>query len=43
MANSSSYFEQNAMYELFSKAEDFPGKIFTYLKKEVQKKKVLDV
>jgi len=43
MANSSSYFEQNAMYEIFSRAEDFPGKIFTYLKKEVKKKQVLDV
>lgn len=43
MAYSSSYFQQNDMYEIFSQAEDFPGKIFEYLKKIVNKKDVMDM
>lgn len=43
MAYSDSYFQENDVYETFSQAEDAPGKIFAYLKKQVANKDLLDI
>ncbi len=40
---SKSYYSEAAIYKEFSDAEDFPGKIFTYLKPKVENKIILDL
>jgi ubiquinone/menaquinone biosynthesis C-methylase UbiE len=41
--NAESYYEKAGIYDLFSQAEDYPGKVFRVLKQVVKGKVVLDV